>query len=71
MEYIYKGPNKTREAVNIIGGAVLAFYASLGIHPIFGDIYKVATKTGHPSADIATGRSQPTQLEQILINSVK
>ena len=65
MENVYKGQNKIRKAINDIAVTALVIYA------IGGSYLNLATKTGHPSADIATGRSQPTAIEQILIDSVK
>jgi hypothetical protein len=61
MKLMYTGPNKLREAFNRIAATVLTLYA------VGGSSVYVSTKTGHPSADIATGRSQPTALEQIIM----
>ena len=59
MKFRYEGPNKIRKKLNRIAEAILITYA------VLGNFYNLATKTGHPSADIATGRSQPTQLEKM------
>ena len=45
--------------------------ATLVLYIVGMNCYNVETKTGHVSADIATGRSQPTVLESALIDLVK
>ena len=65
MKYIYEGPNKIRRAFNELAEIALILYA------VGGSYINLATMTGHPSADIATGRSQPTTLERAIIDSVK
>ncbi|MBS3091432.1 hypothetical protein J4217_03235 [Candidatus Pacearchaeota archaeon] len=40
------------------------------IYFVGGCAHNVFTKTGHPSADIATGRSQPTRLERFIVKSI-
>lgn len=60
MEIIYNGPNKIRKAINRLGAIALIAYAYCG------SVYN-STKTGHYSSDIATERSQPTELEKRVI----
>lgn len=60
---MYKGTNKLRRNLNRIAAAGLILYAG-------GGSSNNSIKTGHPSADIATGRSQPTELEKMLIKSL-
>lgn len=62
---MYNGPNKTRKTFNEIAAGILSLYVLLG------NGYNLLFKTGHPSADIATGRSTPTALEQMIMDSVK
>ena len=64
MEYEYQGQNKVRKSINAIAKNALILYA------VLGSCYN-ATKTGHQSADIATGRVQPTALERTLTDFVQ
>ena len=65
METIYKGPNKARKAFNETAAGILTAYV------LIMNGYNLMFKTGHPSADLATGRSQPTALEQMIMDIVK
>lgn len=49
---------------NVMGFAKVGLFLYL----VGGCNYINATKTGHQSIDLATGRSQPTKLEKIWIN---
>lgn len=62
---MYNGPNKLRKTFNKIATGVI------GLYVLIGNGYNITSKTGHPSVDIATGRSTPTALEQMLMDSVK
>ena len=64
MKMLYEGTNKLRENINNLAYALFLAYA------IGGCAYNLATKTGHPSADIVTGITKPTALEQVLIDAV-
>ncbi len=64
MKYKYQGQNKIRKAVNDIVETALIAYV------IAGSFYNLPM-TGHLSSDIATGLTQPTALEQVLIDSVQ
>lgn len=54
---MYEGQNKLRKEFNELASSALIIYAALG------SCYNLANKTGHQSADLATGRSTPTRLE--------
>ncbi len=61
MELTYKGPNKLRRELNEIAAGLFILYA------VAGSSYN-SVNTGHLSADIATGISHPTVLEQIIMD---
>lgn len=71
MKLIYDGPNKLRRAINNIAGTILVATTILGADIALTHYSTLShkyclTKTGHPSADIKTGRSQPTILEKAI-----
>ena len=63
MENKYADYASWKSTLKALGKVALAAYV------IGGSVYN-SDKTGHPSADLATGRSQPTKLEKTLINFV-
>lgn len=67
MENNYKRPTRYERLKENFKG-----FAKIGLllYVVSGCNYINATKTGHQSADLATGRSQPTKLEKTLINFV-
>lgn len=62
MKFEYTGNNKIRKTFNEYAKAALVLYATLG------SAYNLAFKTGHQSVDLATGRSQPTAIEQMILD---
>jgi len=65
MKIIYNGPNQLRRIINYAGATTFAIFCA-GYTALNNAVF-----TGHPSADIVTGRSQPTAIEKIIIDSVK
>ena len=61
MKFMYEGPNRLREGINGWAACALILYV------LSGNFYNLVNKTGHPSADIATGRSQPTPIERVIM----
>jgi len=64
MESKYNIAKRAYEITKGVAGAALVVY-------VIGGSAVNATKTGHPSADIATGISQPTALERMLMDLPK
>lgn len=64
MEIRYTGSNKIRKRLNDLAGTALVGYA------LVGNSINLTTKTGHPSADIATGITQPSSLERHFADSI-
>lgn len=62
MELIYKGNNERRRKFNEIAAGCLILYA-------IGESSAYSIKTDHQSADLATGRSQPTRLERLYLET--